>query len=37
VGETDPGWVCERLSVADLLDLGPDLVYYLTRVLMLLE
>jgi hypothetical protein len=29
--------VCEPLSVAQLLDLGPDLVYYLTRVLMLLE
>jgi hypothetical protein len=37
VGEVDSQWVCERLSVADILDLGPDLAYYFTRVLMFLE
>jgi hypothetical protein len=33
VGASDPQWVCTKLNVEDVLNLGPHLVYYLGRVL----
>jgi hypothetical protein len=37
VGQSDPQWTCEPLTVEHVLETGEDVVYYVGRALYYLE